>query len=176
MNGIIDGEPDIIGFIIVLGITIALVLIPSFVSAGNVSIYSTGSDFIIWSVSGDNKNISVDGQPVYVTGIFYGQYDISPNTVHFACDSDGVCIQHTTSHDGISVIKYWSVFFVLVALCIASYFVAISYAFQLIYGIYLIRNYLPSINAPFEQMILAVVLMVMGIISAGIGMRKRKGA
>lgn len=170
MNTIVDGEPDFIG--VIGGIIMLVLLLVAVSNAGNVSVYDSGSDYIIWSVGGDNRNISVDGIPVEVSGSYYGQYDLSPESKHIGCDSDGECLPYTTSTNGYSVFSSWLVYFILIGLCVASYFVPLSYAATVVYGIYLIGSYLPSHNAGYTYYLLVGILLIMGLLAGARGLKK----
>src|SRR5574343_65590 len=100
---IVEGEPDFIG--IIGGIIMLVLLLVAISNAGNISVYDSGSDYIIWSVSGSDNNISIDGKLVEVSGAYYGQYDLSPESKHIGCDSDGECLPYTTSTNGYSVFR-----------------------------------------------------------------------
>lgn len=141
-------------------------------NAGNISVYESGSDYIIWQVSGEDKNISIDGLPISVSGEYYGIYDLSPESKHIGCDSDGNCLPHTTATNGYSVFSNWLVYFILIALCVLSYFVPISYAPTVIYGIYLIGSYLPSKGADYTYYLLVGILLIMGMLASIRGMKK----
>lgn len=149
-----------------------ILLLFAVANAGNVSVYESGSDYIIWHISGDNKNISIDGISILVSGEYYGQYDLSSESKHIGCDSNGDCLPHTTATDGYSVFSNWLVYFILIALCVLSYFVPISYAPTVIYGIYLIGSYLPSKGADYTYYLLVGILLIMGMLASIRGMKK----
>lgn len=170
MSAIVEGEQDFIG--IIGGIIMLVLLLVAVSNAGNISVYDSGSDYIIWSVSGSDNNISIDGKLVEVSGAYYGQYDLSPDSKHIGCDSNGECLLYTTSTDGYSVFSAWLVYFILIGLCIASYFVPLSYAATVIYGIYLIGSYLPSHNSGYTYYLLVGILLIMGLLAGARGLKK----
>ena len=142
-----------------------VVVLFSTVSAGNVSVNEIGTTYIIWNTENNITSFWLDGTLIPVYGSIYGQYDLSPDSVHTGCEVNGTCIQATTLNSGFNVLEYWIVFLILVVMCIVSYYIPVSYVFQVIYGIYLISTYLPSINAPFEQYLLTGLLMIFGMIA-----------
>lgn len=141
-------------------------------SGSNVSVNEVGATYIIWNTENNISHFWLDGQDVIVYGSLYGQYGLSPGSVHIGCEENTTCTGVTTLDNGYSIFRYWLVFLVLVALCFITYHVPITYAPTLIYGLYLLTIYLPEIGAPFEQMILVVVLIVVGLIAAIGGYRK----
>lgn len=152
---------------------ISLVLTCAYVaSAGNISVSSSGSDYIIWQISGDNHNISIDGIQKEISGIYYGQYDLSPSSKHIGCDADGECITHTTITDGITLFTNWIPILLLITFCCISYFIPISYAPAVILGVYLIGSYLPERNSGFYDYLLVGILLIMGLLASIRGMRK----
>lgn len=135
-------------------------------SAGNITLYERGTNYIIWEIAENVSSVYIDGEEIDITSPYYGQYDIQPNTEHIGCDCEGNCVSVTTLTDGYTVFIRWSVYLILIVVCAVSFFVPVSYAFAVLYSIYLIGDYLPSVGATFPEYILVVSLMVMGIISA----------
>ncbi len=150
---------------------LTLLVMPS--SAGNVTVYEVGADYIIWNTGGNITHFWLDGNNVPVYCGTFGQYGLTPNTPHTGCEENVSCTTVTTLNNGISVFYHWLVFLILIGFCIVSYYIPVTQAPALIYAIYLIQDYLPSINAPFEEMLLASILMICGILSAIVGWSKR---
>lgn len=134
------------------------------VCAGNVTLYEYGSNYIIWEMSENTTEIYVDGIEIPISSPYYGQYNVHPNSEHIACDAYGSCVSITTPNDGYSIFTNWLIYLILLAVCAISYYIPLSYAFAVIYSIYLIGDYLPSHSAIFGEYVLVVSLMVMGIV------------
>lgn len=135
-------------------------------SAGNITVYEYGSNYIIWSIAENISSVYIDGEEIEITSPYYGQYSLQPNSEHIGCDAEGNCISVTTLTDGYTVFIHWSVYLVLIFVCAISFWVPLSYAFAVIYSLYLIGDYLPSISAPYTEFVLVVALMVIGIVLA----------
>ena len=128
-------------------------------------VYDYGSDYIIWHTSNTSTtNITIDGVQTDISGVMYGQYDLTPNTYHFVCEG-GDCTGITTKDNGVNVVFRWSIFLLFIVLIAVSYYIPISVVPTVIYGIYIISEYLPSQNAGFEEMLLAVILLVSGLLA-----------
>lgn len=174
MSAIVEGEPDIVGFI---GgcICIVLLLFTMFihpVDAYNISVGDVGASFIRWDIAENKSPIWVDGTSTQVYGRYYYQHDLSPNSKHVGCIENETCIEVTTLSNGYYVFNYWVVFLILIAFCVISYYFPITYVPALIYSIYLITIYLPNINAEFNYYLMTGILMIMNIISASRGMKR----
>jgi len=128
-------------------------------------VYDYGSDYIVWHTSDESTtNISIDGRYTEISGTMYGQYDLSPNSQHFACEN-GECVGITTKDTGLNVVLRWSIYLLFIVLITVSYYIPISVVPTIVYGLYLIQIYLPSQNAGFEEMLLAVILLVAGMLA-----------
>jgi PKD repeat protein len=146
--------------------------IPTLPPSGDIYVYDVSSDYIIWGVSENITEIFIDGVRFHVYGSLIGQHNLTADTPHTACAANVTCIGVRTLPDGFSVFTYWLVLIILIGLCVISYKVPVTIAPTLIYGLYLLNTYLPKVNAPFEHMILCVVLMIMGIMASIAGFRR----
>jgi len=140
-------------------------------SHGNLSVYSYGTNYIVWNVGG-NTLVWLDGKETDVYGLTYGQYDLQPGTEHIGCNLDGNCTGITTKEDVWSVFGYWGIFFILIALCVVSFYVPISCVPALIYGGFLLGDFLPSVNAEFPEYSLVGLLMAISCLAAVAGWRR----
>ena len=138
----------------------------------NLSIYSYGDDFIIWSVGG-NTLIWLDGVETAVSGLTYGQYDLTPGTEHIGCNIDGNCTGIVTKENTASILLYWGAYFVLIGLCIVSYFIPITSFPAVIYALYLLQIYIPeNSTGSFLEYSLVVVLLIVAILAGMVGWRR----
>lgn len=159
-----------IALAIMLGVI--LLCIPPVSAHGNLSVYDYGSNYIIWNVGG-NTLIWLDGQETDVYGYTYGQYELQPDTEHIACNIDGNCTGIRTKPDSMSVFMRWGAYFLLVILCVLSYFAPITAFPTLAFGLYLLGGYLPDISASFYEYSLVAVLLIMGCIAASAGFTRK---
>lgn len=150
---------------IVAFIAIIIIGISGIVSAGNISAYDIGANYIIWDIS-SAQNVSIDGIDVTTSSPVYTQSDLISGSKHVACEAGIGCVYAETSQDSLSVITHWSVYLLLIIFCVISYYVPVSFFATLIYGLYLIRGYLPAMGAGFEEYILCVSLVIIGFLTA----------
>lgn len=158
---------------IIVLISISLLFI-GIAYAGNITVYESDSSYIIWKINSNLSHAYIDGCYTEFGGEYFGQYDLSPNTLHFACEENETCIGARTEINGEYVFFYWLVYIILVVLCIVSFYIPITIAPVLIYGLYLIRYYLPGIGAEFSEYVLTSALMIMGMVATISGLRKNK--
>ena len=156
----------------VLFLLVAICLIiPGVIAHGNLSVYSYGDDYIIWNVGG-NTIVWIDGVETAVSGLTYGQYDLSPGTEHIGCNIDGNCTGIVTKENAFSVFMYWGVYFILIMLCVISFYIPITVFPALVYSSYLFTSYLPDIGGSFNEYSLVAVLMVVAILAGMAGWRR----
>ncbi len=145
---------------------------PTYASYGNISVYEVGSDYIIWQVGVNITDIVVDGvkRPVY--GSLYGQYNLSPMTLHTGCRENAECIGVRTEGNGWYVFVYWLAFIVLICMVVISYYIPITAFPIVIYGVYLIAEYIPTHGNSFVESSLVGILIIVGILAAYRGMNR----
>jgi hypothetical protein len=149
-----------------------ILLSPSVSAHGNLSIYSYGDDFIIWNVGG-NTLIWLDGVETAVSGLTYGQYDLSPGTEHIGCNIDGNCTGIVTKENSYTVLLDWGIYFIMLAFCVISYFIPVTSFPAMVYGMYLLTVYLPeNTSGDYLSYSLVAVLMVVAIVAAISGWRR----
>ena len=146
-------------------------IIPGVIAYGNLSVYSYGDDYIIWNVGG-NTLVWIDGVETAVSGLTYGQYDLSPGTEHIGCNIDGNCTGIATKDNAMSVFMYWGVYFILIVLCVISFYIPITVFPALVYSSYLFTSYLPDTGGSFNEYSLVAVLMVVAILAGMAGWRR----
>ncbi len=134
---------------------------------GDIWVNSYGSNYIIWQYDINVTSIILDGIKIPVYGETFGQYNLSAKSTHVGCVEGGICVKVTTLADGWYVFNYWLVVIILLALIVISSRIPISAIPTIIYVLYLIRVYLPSINAEFNMYIVVAILLIIGILVAG---------
>jgi len=148
-----------------------LILSGLIVCASGVSVHTYGTNYIIWNTT-DDTYIHVSGEVIDVSNIsYYSQYDLTPDTEYMLCSNTG-CTGIVTKPNTESILLYWGVYFVLIGLVIASYRYPVSGFPCLIFGIYVLSIYLPSISAGSSEYILTGVLITVGMAASWYGMHK----
>ena len=119
----------------------------------------------------NTTTMHIYGVDTSIYGMQYGQYNLNPGEYHIGCENES-CIDITLPDNGVSVFSHWSIYILLIVMCLVSYFVPVTAIPALVYGYWLINMYLPSKHASFEEMLLTAILVICGIMIGGFGWKR----
>jgi len=137
-----------------------------------LSVDEYGSNYILWNTTG-STNVSLDGTPIMVSGVVYGQYDLTSDTTHIIRDTDSnVSLSQTTSKSWIDYLAFWIFIIILFGSIIAAYLYPISCAFSIGYGVWLLSTYLPGESAAGASYMIVGIGIFLSAFAAIKGMGK----
>ncbi len=152
-------------------IFLLILVIIGLCSAGNVTVYEVGAEYIVWSTDGNITHFYLDGNDIPVYSSKYVQSGLTPGSTHIGCEENSTCVGVTTPINGISVFLFWLVYLIGIGICIASYYVPVTSMPSIVYGLFAIR-YVNDLNLGFTYMSLAAIIMIASVIAAVAGWRR----